>query len=85
MMRGCPGAKDIREVRPEYVACPHCRREIEIWGDEYRARCNDCAVWVYRRQGPTCLDWCQQAEACVGKAALENYRRARDHDNKGAN
>lgn len=78
MLRGCPGARAIREVRPEYVHCPHCRTELEIWSDEYRARCPACHAWVYRKQGVTCLDWCAQAEKCVGSAALVAYKRARE-------
>ena len=77
MPRGCPGAQAIKEVRPEYLRCPHCRVELEIWSDEYRARCPQCHAWVFREQGATCLDWCAQEERCVGSAALVAYRRAR--------
>jgi len=77
MSNSCPGARMIREPRPEYVLCPHCQSEVEIWSDEFRARCGHCKAWVFREQGATCLDWCKQAEQCVGAAALASYRRAR--------
>ncbi len=77
MLKSCPGARAIKEIRPEYVRCPHCETEVEIWSDEFRARCNHCNAWVYRRPGATCLDWCAKAESCVGSATFAAYRRAR--------
>jgi len=77
MDQSCPGAKSLKEPRPEYVRCPHCHEEVEVWTDEFRARCGRCHAWVYRQQGTTCLDWCAKAEACVGAAALATYRQAR--------
>jgi len=77
MLRSCPGARSLKDIRPEYVRCPHCQTEVEIWTDEYRARCPTCHAWVYREQGLTCLDWCAEAERCVGAARLAAYRRAR--------
>lgn len=78
MLKSCPGARTIKEIWPEYVPCPRCQSEVEIWSDEYRARCVGCNVWVYRKQGPTCLDWCPEAERCVGSAAMAAYERARN-------
>ena len=77
MLRACPGARMVREPRPQYVRCPYCEHEVEIWTDEYRRRCESCGEWVYRTQGATCLDWCAKAEECVGAATLAEYRRAR--------
>ena len=77
MLRSCPGARVIKEVRPEYVRCPHCEAEVEIWSDEFRAHCDHCSAWVYRRPGATCLDWCAKAQSCVGLATLAAYKRAR--------
>ena len=77
MLRSCPGARKTREPRPEYVRCPHCQNEVEIWTDEYRARCEGCDALVYRWQGATCLDWCAKAEECVGSSAFAGYKRAR--------
>jgi hypothetical protein len=78
MIRSCPGAGVIKEVRPEYVRCPHCRTEVEVWSDEFRARCPECEAFVYRDQGVTCLDWCSKAAECVGDSTLSAYRRARE-------
>jgi hypothetical protein len=78
MSQSCPGARLIKEPRPEYVRCSHCQNEVEMWSDEFRVRCTTCQAWVYREAGASCLDWCAQAEQCVGAAALAAYRRAGD-------
>ncbi len=62
----------IREPSPEYIACPHCAGELEMWSDELVARCPHCRQIVPRRAGATCLDWCAHAAECVG---AEKYRR----------
>lgn len=77
LARNCPGSRLVQEPRPEYVRCPHCGEECEIWTDEYRARCPRCNTWTYRTQGATCLDWCAKAEECAGSSALASYLRAR--------
>jgi len=77
MLRSCPGARTIKELRPEYIRCPHCAAEVEVWSDEFRARCTHCDAWVYRKQGVPCLDWCSEAERCVGTSVLRGYKRAR--------
>jgi Zn finger protein HypA/HybF involved in hydrogenase expression len=70
--RGCPGARLIREAAPEYVECPHCGGEVEIWTDELLARCPHCRWSVPRERGASCIDWCAHAAECVGE---EVYRR----------
>jgi len=77
MLSSCPGASTIKELCPRYIRCPHCKTEVEIWSDEFRARCPTCQAWVYAEQGVTCLDWCAKAAECVGAATLAAYRRAR--------
>jgi len=79
MSQSCPGARLIKEPRPEYVRCPHCQGEVEVWSDEYRARCQTCHAWVLREGGASCLDWCAEAERCVGATALAAYRRAQEN------
>ncbi|MHB1294283.1 MAG: hypothetical protein ACYC4R_04715 [Anaerolineae bacterium] len=74
----CPGAKTVKEPRPGYVRCPHCRTEVEIWSDEIRARCEGCHAWVYTERGASCLDWCAKARECVGASAYEAYQRAKE-------
>jgi DNA-directed RNA polymerase subunit RPC12/RpoP len=72
LFRGCPGATNIREVKPEYVDCPHCGEEVEIWSDELSARCSHCGARVSRDRTPSCIDWCPFAEQCIG---TEKYQR----------
>ena len=72
LSKGCPGARTIQEATPEYINCPHCGGEMEIWSDELFARCPHCKGAVPRRRGASCLDWCACAGECVG---LERYHR----------
>jgi hypothetical protein len=72
MFKGCPGAISFREVRPEYIDCPFCGTELEIWSDEPMARCPDCGCEATRSRGASCIDWCASARECVGS---EKYER----------
>ena len=77
MNRGCPGAIVFKDARPEYVDCPHCGEEMEIWSDEPLARCAHCALWVSKERGASCIDWCQSAVECIGLEAYERLKKAR--------
>lgn len=81
LFRGCPGAINIREAKPEDITCPQCGSEVEIWSDEISARCKHCGTRVTREQGPSCIDWCSFAEQCVG---TEKYRRLSNRKEDGA-
>ncbi len=70
----CPGARLFREVRPEYLSCPHCGAEVEIWSDELVARCLQCGHAVPRERGASCIDWCAHAAECVGAQKLRRLR-----------
>ena len=61
----CPGiSKFIRPV-PEYLPCPNCSGDVEIWSDEDVGVCRDCGKEVLRAEAaPSCLDWCPQADKC---------------------
>jgi len=72
LANSCPGSRLIREPTPEYISCPHCGQEMEIWSDELVARCPHCRQVAPARRGATCLDWCAHAAECVG---AEKYRR----------
>jgi len=72
LYKGCPGAIRFKEAVPEYVDCPECGKETEIWSDELVARCHHCQALVRRDRGPSCIDWCQYAEECIG---VEAYKR----------
>jgi DNA-directed RNA polymerase subunit RPC12/RpoP len=71
---GCPGARLFREVRPEYVDCPHCGGEVEIWSDELVARCPHCRQLVPRERGASCIDWCAHAAECIGAQAYNRLK-----------
>ena len=44
--KGCPGSLLFKDPRPDYVDCPNCGEEVEIWSDEPLARCLNCGFWV---------------------------------------
>jgi len=72
LFRGCPGVTRIKELRPEYIDCPFCGTEVEIWSDEPLAKCPECGRQVTRSRGASCIDWCAHARECVGH---ERYER----------
>ena len=39
---GLPGARFLRQPRPEMFECPDCGEEVEIWSDEIRGTCSAC-------------------------------------------
>jgi Zn finger protein HypA/HybF involved in hydrogenase expression len=70
----CPGARMIREVRPEDVRCPGCGAEVEVWSDELMARCLQCGRMVARERSASCIDWCAHAAECVGVQTLRRLK-----------
>ncbi len=83
--KSCPGSRTIREPRPEYINCPECGREVEIWTDELKATCPGCGNKVFRAQQASCIDWCPQAKECVGPEAYERLRPGVEEDPSEAN
>jgi len=73
----CPGAKLIRQPKPEMFDCPSCGAEVEIWTDELRGTCSRCKTVVLRYQDQSCLEWCKLAETCVGQEAYDNFMQNR--------
>ena len=73
----CPGSKSIRQPQPEYIKCPSCSHEVEIWTDEIKAKCPKCKKTVTREAGLSCLEWCKYAKECVGDQAYNNYMQNR--------
>ena len=69
----CPGSKNIRQPQPEYIKCPFCKAEVEIWTDEIKAKCPKCKETVAREAGLSCLEWCKYAKECVGDKVYNNY------------
>lgn len=78
LYKGCPGAITIREASPEYVICPHCGQETELWSDERIGHCHHCGAPLLREVGSSCIDWCAYAKECIGE---EKYRQLKE---KGA-
>ena len=69
----CPGSEKFRQPKPEYIKCPACGEEVEIWTDEVKTTCPACKAAVLRREELSCLDWCKYAKECVGEAAYNNF------------
>ncbi len=70
----CPGAALLRRPVPEIFDCPSCGSEVEIWTDEFKGACPSCGKVVFRDAGMGCLEWCKQAEECVGTEELSAIR-----------
>ena len=70
----CPGAIAFRDPTPEYVDCPRCGGELEIWSDELVATCPHCQAIVPKERGASCIDWCQYAKECIGADKYERLK-----------
>ncbi|MBI2869832.1 MAG: hemerythrin domain-containing protein [Chloroflexi bacterium] len=81
--KSCPGSLKIREPRPEYMNCPNCGHEVEIWTDELKATCSRCKTKVFRKQEVSCIDWCPRAKECVGPEVYERLRPGIKEDLSG--
>lgn len=75
MVFECPGAQKFRKPQPEFINCPFCGSEVEIWTDEVKATCPNCKKTVTRQQDLSCLDWCKYAQECLGLEAYNNYMK----------
>lgn len=62
----CPGSRKVKEPIPEYIPCPECGEEVEVWTHELMQPCPRCKTPVFRQTRPSCLDWCPFAKECVG-------------------
>lgn len=71
----CPGSKTIRQPLPEFIKCPFCSQELEIWTDEIKAVCSQCKKTVMRDQATSCLEWCSYAKECVGDQVYDNFMK----------
>lgn len=69
----CPGSHSFSQPHPEYINCPFCKKEIEIWSDEVKAKCPGCKKVILREGGPSCLDWCKYGKECVGEETYNKY------------
>lgn len=69
----CPGSEKFRQPKPEFIKCPSCGEEVEIWTDEVQTTCPKCKARVSRQEASSCLDWCKYAKECVGEQKYSNY------------
>jgi len=69
----CPGAQKFRKPQPEFIKCPFCEGEVEIWTDEVKATCPNCKKIVTRQQDLSCVDWCKYAKECLGDTTYNTY------------
>ncbi|NOY10134.1 MAG: HD domain-containing protein [Spirochaetes bacterium] len=74
----CPGARLLRQPKPETFDCPFCGEEVEIWTDEIKAVCPKCKKTVFKDQNQSCLEWCKLAKECVGESAYNTYMENRN-------
>ena len=77
MIDKCPGSQKFSEPQPEFIKCPFCSGEVEIWTDEVKTKCPSCKRTVLREGGQSCLDWCKYAKECVGDEAYKKYLESR--------
>lgn len=73
----CPGAKLMRQPKPEIFTCTACGGEVEIWSDEIRGVCGRCGRAMFRDGSMGCLEWCRQGRECVGEEIYARYQHNR--------
>ena len=73
----CPGARFLRQPKPEMFDCPVCGEEVEIWSDEIRGVCANCGRTLFREGNMSCLQWCKFARECVGDQLYDRYQKNR--------
>ncbi len=74
----CPGSNDIKQPKPEDIACRKCGTAVEMWSDETEAKCEKCGQVNSRVLDPSCIDWCAFAKECVGD---DKYKRLKTGQN----
>jgi len=65
MISRCPG-QDSRNLKTEELNCPGCGASVEMFSDEIKRRCPNCAGQIVRHRLPCCVDWCKAAKECLG-------------------
>lgn len=71
-IKHCPGVRDLVEPKIILRSCPACGEEVEFFSDETETECPNCGRKLHREASPSCVTWCQYAEACI--ADLERRR-----------
>jgi len=81
MILSCPGADKFKRPEPNYISCPYCSAEVEIWTDEAIVKCPKCKSDVVREnKQQSCLDWCKFAKECLGEQAYMKYLKNKSVD-----
>ena len=62
----CPGI-DSRYLKATVIKCSKCGYKVEVFSDEIRVKCPKCKKYVYRKDLPSCIDWCKYASKCIGE------------------
>lgn len=75
MIFKCPGSQAFSQPQPEFIKCPYCKSEVEIWTDEVKTKCQKCKKTVMRGEAQSCLDWCKYAKECVGDKVYKKYMK----------
>ena len=70
----CPGI-DFRYLRVKIIKCDNCGYKVEVFSDEMRAKCPKCKEYVYRKDMPSCIDWCRYAKKCIGDKRYAGNKR----------
>lgn len=78
----CPGAKSFSQPTPEFIVCPACHHEVEIWTDEAETTCETCGAIVNREMLQGCIDYCQSAKECLGEALYTKLMAAKQKAKK---
>jgi len=73
----CPSAKAFTQPTPEFIPCPNCHGEVEIWTDEAETKCDHCGNTVSRVMLQGCIDYCESARECLGEALYSRLRAAK--------
>ena len=73
----CPGARAFTQPKPEFVPCPSCHNEVEIWTDEAEAKCDRCGNVVSRAMLQGCIDTCAAAKECLGEPLYSRLMAAK--------
>jgi hypothetical protein len=66
MWTECPGARQFKQPTPEFIPCPECHAEVEIWTDEVEVKCRQCGAKISRERLQGCIDHCEMARECLG-------------------
>ena len=76
----CPGT-DSRYLKVSLVKCGNCGYRVETFSDEVKTRCPKCKNYVYRKNMPSCIDWCKYAPQCIGGDFYKDKKMKKDDAN----